>query len=547
VVVLQVTLVLAMLDLVQRRLRDVDVAALDQVGHLAVEEGEQQGADVGAVDVRVGHDNDAVVAQLLGLEVLLADAGAQRRDERGDLLRGDQLVETRALDVQDLALERQDRLELAVASLLGRAAGRVALHQVELRERRVLFLAVRELARQAETVQYALAPGHLARLARRFARPRRLDDLADDDLGVGRLFQQPVMQRLRDGILDHGTHFRGNELVLGLRGEFRVRELDGQDAGQPLPHVVAGGFDLGALGQLVGLDVLVQGARHGRAQRGQVRAAVALRDVVGEAEHRLLVGVVPLHRHLDADAVAVVHGVENVRVQDGLGAVDVFDEALHPAAEGEDLLLAGALVVQLDAHAVVEEGQLAQPFGQDVVVELDVAEDFRAGMEVHLGAAPLGGAGHRQRRDRVAVAEFHHVGLAVAPDRELELAGQRVDHRHPDAVQAAGDLVAVAVELAARVQHRHHDFGGGAAFLRVHVRGNAAAVVDHADRVVGVDDDLDLVAMARQGLVDGVVDDLEHHVVQAGAVAGVADVHARALAHRFQALEYLDAVRVVFR
>ena len=86
VVVLHVALVLAVLDLVQRRLRDVDVAALDQLGHLAVEEGQQQGADVGAVHVRVGHDDDAVVAELVGVEVVtahaLADAGAQRGDQR---------------------------------------------------------------------------------------------------------------------------------------------------------------------------------------------------------------------------------------------------------------------------------------------------------------------------------------------------------------------------------------------------------------------------------------------------------------------------------
>ena len=68
--VLQVLLVLAVLDLVQRRLRDVDVAALDQLGHLAVEERQQQRADVRAVDVGVGHDDDAVVAQLVGVEVL---------------------------------------------------------------------------------------------------------------------------------------------------------------------------------------------------------------------------------------------------------------------------------------------------------------------------------------------------------------------------------------------------------------------------------------------------------------------------------------------
>ena len=52
--------------------------------------------------------------------------------------------------------------------------------------------------------------------------------------------------------------------------------------------------------------------------------------------------------------------------------------------------------------------------------------------------------------------------------------------------------------------------------------------------------------MAGQRLVDRIVGDLEHHVVEARAVVGVADVHAGALAHRVEALEDLDAVGAIF-
>ena len=36
------------------------------------------------------------------------------------------------------------------------------------------------------------------------------------------------------------------------------------------------------------------------------------------------------------------------------------------------------------------------------------------------------------------------------------------------------------------------------------------------------------IAVAGQGLVDGVVDDLEDHVVQAASVIGISDVHSGA-------------------
>ncbi len=48
------------------------------------------------------------------------------------------------------------------------------------------------------------------------------------------------------------------------------------------------------------------------------------------------------------------------------------------------------------------------------------------------------------------------------------------------------------------------------------------------------------VGMAGQRLVDAVVDDLVDHVVQARAIIGVTDIHARALADSLQSLENLD-------
>ena len=47
------------------------------------------------------------------------------------------LVDARLLDVEDLAAQREDRLRVAVAALLGRAAGGVALDDEQLGERRV--------------------------------------------------------------------------------------------------------------------------------------------------------------------------------------------------------------------------------------------------------------------------------------------------------------------------------------------------------------------------------------------------------------------------
>ena len=218
--------------LVERRLGDVEVALLHQLRHLPVEEREQQRADVGAVDVGVGHDDDLVVAQLRQIEVV-ADAGAERGDDVDHLLGRQHLVEARALHVEDLAADRQHRLKLALAALLGRAAGRVALDDEHLGVGRIAVLALGELARQRVDVERALAPRQLARLARRLARERRLHDLADDDLGFLGVLLEPGRELIADDALDHRLHLRGDELVLRLAGELRVGHLDRQHAVRP--------------------------------------------------------------------------------------------------------------------------------------------------------------------------------------------------------------------------------------------------------------------------------------------------------------------------
>ena len=297
-------------------------------------------------------------------------------------------------------------------------------------------------------------------------------------------------------------------------------------------------------------------------------AAIGLRNVVGEAQHLFLIAAVPLHGDFAADHDAAVAdlgfagGVEHVGMQHRLRAIDVFDEALHTTGEGKVLGAAIAFVDQFDLDAVVQEREFTNALGQHVIVEIDdVAEDFLIGREMDFGAAPDAVTDHfqwgylnpvmhfDQPVDRCAAMEFHEVFLAVAMDSQAQPFRQGVYAGHTDAVQAAGYLVAVLVELPAGMQHHHDDLGSGTLgfvlVVQLYANRNAASVVGHGNGVVRMDDYLDIVAIAGQRFVDGVVQHLEHHVMQAGAVRGVADVHAGTLAHRFQAFQLLNAVLVV--
>ena len=103
-------------------------------------------------------------------------------------------------------------------------------------------------------------------------------------------------------------------------------------------------------------------------------AAVLLRDIVRETQHGLLVGIVPLHRHLDRDAFPVPLRGEHVGVQDGFCAVHVFDKAPHTARKGEVFFFAGTLIDQNNLRAVIEKRELPQPARKDVVVVVDIPE-----------------------------------------------------------------------------------------------------------------------------------------------------------------------------
>ncbi len=113
---LDVALLPAGLDLVERGLGDVDEPRIDQLRHLPEEQGQSEGSDVGAIDVGVSHQNDLVVPGLLDVE-LVTDTGPDRCDQRLDLVVLEDLVDPALLDVEDLAPQGKNRLGVPVSPL----------------------------------------------------------------------------------------------------------------------------------------------------------------------------------------------------------------------------------------------------------------------------------------------------------------------------------------------------------------------------------------------------------------------------------------------
>jgi predicted hotdog family 3-hydroxylacyl-ACP dehydratase len=195
-----------------------------------------------------------------------------------------------------------------------------------------------------------------------------------------------------------------------------------------------------------------------------VRAAIHRVDVVGEAEDVLRVAVVILQRHFHGDGALFGHlalrlEVDRLFVQHALAAIQVLDELADAALVDElgHLLRIGALVGQRDLEALVQERQFAQPLRQRVVVEHRRFHDGQVGFEGDARAGLLAGLARlRQGRLGNAAGVFLLPGIAPVPDLQLQAFGKRVDAAHAHAVKAAGNLVALGIELAAGVQFGHH-------------------------------------------------------------------------------------------
>ena len=109
-------------DSVKRGHRGVHSPLLNERAHVAEEEGEQKGANVGAVDVGVCHHNDLAVARRGKVEGPPASR-PDHLDDLGDLFVFEDIRRRSLLDVEDFAADGKKGLEFARPRELGGSQG----------------------------------------------------------------------------------------------------------------------------------------------------------------------------------------------------------------------------------------------------------------------------------------------------------------------------------------------------------------------------------------------------------------------------------------
>ena len=204
-----------------------------------------------------------------------------------------------ALDVQNLAAQGQNRLDVSATAVLGRTACRVALYDEELGQLGVAHRAVGKLTGERRRLEQALAAGRLARLAGGVARLAGLLGLLDDLAGGLGVLLEVIGQTVGHDLERQRAHVGAAELGLGLPLELRVGQLDRDNGRKTLAHIVAGQVGVLLLEQVLLAGVIVDHAGERGAEALEVHAALGGVDVVGKRHDVLAVAAIPLQGYLD--------------------------------------------------------------------------------------------------------------------------------------------------------------------------------------------------------------------------------------------------------
>ena len=304
-------------DLVQRRFCDIDIALIDEGRRQAVEHRQHEGADLVAVHIGIGTDDDLIEPQVVQIEagqILIVaaaqlNAAAHDADQVGDDLRLEDAGVVGLQAVQDLAADRHDGLKFRVTALLDRAHSGIALHDIQLTAGGVLGAAVHELL-------HAVGEIHL-RGHRLFDRDARLLGvlaalLIDEHLLAGLFGLIGMLNEVDlDLMLEELGHGLRHKLVRD--GLFRLvliagagREA-GRDKHQTVLHIGKGDRALVLLVQALGLQPAVDLADEGCAH-GAVGASAMLQPAGVVVVFQTLHGVGECERHIHLDLIVRLVG-----------------------------------------------------------------------------------------------------------------------------------------------------------------------------------------------------------------------------------------------
>ena len=515
---------------------------------------------MGTVLVSIGKDDDFAVFEVVQGKAFI-NAGPQGSNEAAEFLIGEDLIQMLLFNVQGFAAEGKDSLETTIPALLGAAACGITFHDEELVILPVASGAAGELADQRSGLQLAGFTDVVTGFAGSFPGLGGTHRLGDDGVGNFLVFQvvQPVQQLLGNDGFHSGAHFTVAEAALGLAFKLGILDHGGQDTGEAFAEIFTCQVVILFLQQADAAGIIVEALCKGGFKTGLVGAALRCVDVVDIREEAFGVAVGILDGSTADDRVTLAFNIDDIFLQGVFAGIQITDIIGNASVIAEDtgaaVRIGNPLIREGDADAAVQVRQLLQAAGDSFSMEADVLENLVVRKETNQGALFTGVAENFQRTFGLAGVDFagggihsagegHTVMGPVEEDVDGEPLAQGVDDAGADAVETAGIVIVLTVELAAGMKHGEDDFNAGLVHGRVVVHGHAAPVVIDAGGAVLVQGDGHFGSEAVGRFVDGVVHDLPQEMVKAAGRSST-DIHAGAHTHSLQAFQHLDITGII--
>ena len=141
--------------------------------------------------------------------------------------------------------------------------------------------------------------------------------------------------------------------------------------------------------------------------------------------------------------------------------------------------------------------------------------------------------------------EPHFMFAIITPNAQLQPFRERVHHRYAYPMQTARDLIGIIVKFTASMQLCHDDFCSRNPFFGMNLGGNTAPIIRYRNRAIPIKRNFGDITMPCQSFINGIIYHLIHHMMQTRTIISIANIHARALAHRIQASQNLDGIRTI--
>ena len=209
------------------------------------------------------------------------------------------------------------------------------------------------------------------------------------------------------------------------------------------------------------------------------------------------------------------------------------------------ILHQGPLVCQREVDAFVKVCKLAKTGRKSVVlIDLSYLEDLGIRMEGNECTCILSLAYNLNRLVRLTFRVLLDENLAFAVNLRLQIVRKGVHAGYTDTVETAGHLIAVLAELTAGMEDGQNDFESRAVLLLVHSGRDASSVIFYSDGIIFIDSHFDVRTVARERLIDTVVNHLIYKMVQT-SFTNISDIHRRPLPYGLKAFKNLNTVRGV--